>query len=198
MRLSSIARATLLTVCVFVPFTALHAQSCSREPPEKGDTVSSARIVVIPALERYDLSRMKREASNMTWVGVFTTDEPLARSLATTVQAIVGGPLIQLGRANRSIEDVTRTLIDTIVEKTARPNMNRGHRSCRNHAAIVLVAEPELVLPFVRASLGERGRALLDRRDNDPATFTVFIRPDRLDEIWATPLPASRPSRRPL
>jgi hypothetical protein len=186
MRLSCIARAVLLTLCVFVPFGAVQAQRrSSMEPPEKGDTVPSARIVVIPALERYDLSRLARDVNNMPVLAVFTTDGPVARSLAVKAQAIVGGPLIPLVRANRSSEDFRRALIDTIVEKTARPNMNR---------AIVLVAEPELVRSFVRGSLSERGQALWDRRvDGAPkeglATFTVFIRADRADRIAARPLP---------
>ncbi|MGH7467637.1 MAG: hypothetical protein ACRENP_06575 [Longimicrobiales bacterium] len=190
MRLSCSARASLLTLCVSVPFTPVHAQGrSSNQPPEEGDTIPSARIVVLPALERYNMSRLGRDVKNMPALAVFTTDGPVARSLAVKVQSIVGGPIIQLGRANRSIEDFTHALIDTIVEKTARPNMNRGHRSSENHAAIVLVAEPELILPFVRGSLSERGQAEFDRRKVGLATFTVFVRADKKDLISARPLP---------
>jgi hypothetical protein len=181
MRLSCIASAALLTLCVSLSFGTVQAQSrSSGEPPEKGDTIPSARIVVIPALERYDMSRLDRGANNMPAVAVFTTAGPVARSLAVRAQAIVGGPLIPLERAHRSVEDFTCALIDTIVEKTARPNMNR---------LIVLVAEPEIVLTFVRGSLSERGQALFDRRKVTLATFTIFIRADKMDRISATPLP---------
>jgi hypothetical protein len=151
MSLSWTARAALLTLCVSLSFRAVHAQRrSSGESPEKGDTIPSARIVVMPALERHDMSRLGRGVSNMPAVAVFTTAEPVARSLAVRVQAIVGGPLLPLERAHKSVEDFTRALIDTIVEKTARPNMSR---------LIVLVAEPEIVLSFVRGSLSGRGQA---------------------------------------
>jgi hypothetical protein len=197
MRLSFVARAALLTLCGSAQFTDVHAQRGTKEPPEKGDTVPSARIVVIPALDGYDRSRLDRDVKNKPAIAVFTTGGPVARSLALKVQAVVGGPLIPLERANRTIEAFTRVLIDSIVEKTAHPNI-RGHRSSDTHAAIVLVAEPELVLPFVRASLSERGRAVFDRRKPGLATFTVFVRADRMDLIQATPLPAARPAKRPL
>ncbi|MGH7678301.1 MAG: hypothetical protein ACRENU_07535 [Gemmatimonadaceae bacterium] len=181
MRLSCIVRAALLTLCMSVPITAVHAQrSSSREPPEKGDTIPSTRIVVIPALARYDMSRLARDVKHMPAVAVFTADGPVARSLAVKAQAIVGGPLIPLERGNRSIEAFTRALIDTIVEKTARPNMNR---------AIVLVVEPELVRLFVRGSLNERGQAVFDQNvGEEMATFTVFVRADNMRLIAARPL----------
>lgn len=188
MRGSCFARAALLAVCLSAPCAAVQAQRGSKEPPEKNDTIPSARIVVIPALERYDLSRLTRDAQRMTTIAVFTTDGPAARSLAVKAQAVTGGPLIPLERANRSIPDFTRALIDTIVERTARPNIHRGHRLETSHAAIVVVVEPELVLPFVRGSLTERGRALLDRSNEGLATYTVFVRADRMDLISATPV----------
>jgi hypothetical protein len=165
MRLSLV----LQFACACIPFATAQAQRRSAVGgSDRPDTVPSTRVVLIPAVDRYNVSRLEGGIKNLKVLAVYTTDGHTARALAAKVQASVGGPLVTLERAGRSADDFARALVDTIVEKTGRRNMNR---------AIIVIAEPDLVRPFVYGAVGERGATGFDE-SGGMATFVIFVRAD--------------------
>jgi hypothetical protein len=181
MRLPIVARTLVLAAVASIPFSTVRGQIRSRGGggPDRPDTVPSTRVVLVPAVDRYDASWVAAGGAlkDLKVLAVYTTDGPVARGLAAKIHANVGGSLIPLERAGKSAEDFARSLVDTVIEKTARRNMNR---------AIVVIAEPDLVRPFIRGAVpGRNGNA----RDEGPpnATYIVFVRSDNLRLLSAKP-----------
>lgn len=180
MRPSAIARTLLLASLASVPFATGRGQTRSGVDP--WDTVTTARVILIPADAKFNIDWATSTAIKKHKVlAVYTTDGPVGRALATKVQARVGGPLISLDRAGKSVEDFARLMVDTLVEKTARPNMKR---------AILVVIDRDLIPPFLLGAVP--GLASLRRKPTsfDPTglgTFIVFVKADNTRALSMRP-----------
>lgn len=179
MRLSRLVHAALLCAWASIPLETGQGQTRSRGGggPDKPDTIPSTRVILVPAVERYNASRIGGGIKDLKVLAVYTTDGQVARTLAGKIHANIGSSLIPLERAGKSAEEFARMMVDSVVEKTARRNMNR---------AIIVVAEPDLLRPFLHGAVGERGAKAFDE-EGGIATFIVFVRADNLRLLTMRP-----------
>lgn len=150
----------------------VRADAQRRDPrPDEGDTMPNARVLLIPANEVLSIARLEADVKDLRILGVYSTDSPAARALATKVGAGLRSAVQPLTRGARSADEFALAISDSLVDKLARANMKR---------AIVLVADPDLVRPLLREVFrdrvkGSRGDRALEALE--PAgTFTIFVR----------------------
>jgi hypothetical protein len=160
-----------LVACAFL--FAVRAEAQRRDPrgSDEGDTIPNARVVVIPANAGYNLARLEGAVKELKVLGVYSTDGPVARDLATKVGASLRGPVQSISRAGRTAEHFAQAITDSLVDKLARANMKH---------AVVLVADADLVRPMLRAVFkdvvkGSRADRALDDFETS-GTYIIFVR----------------------
>jgi hypothetical protein len=173
---SSLARALFLAASVSMVASATHAQCrpLNRDPRDRPDTIPAARVILIAPSEAYEPAQLACYLSGRPLVTIFVTDGTATTQLASRLQAVVGGSVVSFARGGRSAPLFASALVDSVVIKTGRRNLDK---------ALVIVAEPELFKPILESALGERARTLelepdlrvlvLGVRANSCCTLTV-------------------------
>ena len=177
----TLARALLLASLLSIPFATGRGQTRSADDDDMWEAMPAARVVLVPAVDRFDIAWATSTAiKDHRVLAVYATGGPVSRALATRVQASVGGPIISLDRAARSVDDFARMMVDTIVEKTARSNTKRS---------ILVVIEPDLILPFLRGAFSWT-------RQPPPfvlGTYIILVRADNARRLSVRPSTLDRP-----
>jgi hypothetical protein len=168
MRLSAFGHTLLFAALVSIPLAAGRGQT--RSGVDRWDTLTTARVILVPADDRSSIAWATSSAiAKHKVLAVYTTTGPVARGLATEVQARVGGPIFSLDRAGMSVDDFARLMVDTLIEKTARPNMKR---------AILVVAELELIHAFIRGTFSGRRLPSFGGDGTGLGTYIVYVSAD--------------------
>jgi hypothetical protein len=108
---------------------------------------ASALVVVLSARDSaVRSSRIANALGGREVVSIYTTDAPVAYQFAAAVHTAFGGSLIPYDRRSRAADEFASLLVQNAVEHAARQHPGQ---------AVLVVVEPDLVLPFLRRATGK-------------------------------------------
>jgi len=141
---TSITRALALGACFFGAAVTARAQATLRTAPHTTEAV----VVFLPVPgDSAAASRIARSLGDREVVAVYTTDAPAAYRAAQVLHDRFGGSLIPYDRLSRPAAEFGDLLFDNSVGSAARKHLGQ---------AILVVAEADLTLPFLRRARSSR------------------------------------------
>jgi len=165
-RFPSPTRALLFAAWCFgatAPMAAQHA-------PASASRSESALVVVLSAQgatqsDAVRSSRITNALGGREVVSIYTTDTPVAYKFAAGVHTAFGGSLIPYDRRAQTADDFASLLVHNAVDHAARQHPGQ---------AILVVVEPDLMIPFLRRATG-KPTAGADRDDAGADGFTITM-----------------------
>ena len=122
------------------------------------------------------VGHVRRAVGGREVAAVYTTDDATTRRAADRVHAHLGGSLINYDRVGMSDEALAGVLVENAV----------GYAAPREPAAAILVvAEPGLIRPFLRRAAGGADRA--GAADADVAAYVLTAAPDGARAVAPVP-----------
>jgi hypothetical protein len=99
-------------------------------------------------------------------MSIYTTDARVAYQFAAAMHTAVGGSLIPYDRRSRTADDFASLLVQNAVEHAARQHPGQ---------AVLVVVEPDLMLPFLRRATGKPTTSVVEPEDAAADGFTITI-----------------------
>ena len=158
----SVTRTLLVAGWSFAVATPAPAQNAHGGAPR-----SASALVVILSARDSDVrsSRIANAIGGREVVSIYTTDAPAAYRIAEAVHTGFGGSLIPYDRRSRAADDFASLLVQNAVEHAARQHPDQ---------AVLVVVEPDLMLPFLRYATGKPSTTI-DPDDARGDGFTITI-----------------------
>jgi hypothetical protein len=143
-RSASVTRALIVALGCLGVAPPAWAQSVPANAPQ-----SSTVVVFLPTrTDSVAASRITRAIGGREVVAIYTTDTPAAVRVAHVVHGQFGGSLIPYDRLGRDAGDFGDVLYRNAVDHGARQHPG---------TAVLVVAEPDLMLPFLRHAISPPG-----------------------------------------
>jgi hypothetical protein len=124
-------------------------------------------VVQVAADGTVPVRQLRRAVAGREVTAVYTSDDATAYRVADEVHARLGGSLINYDRVGMSDAALADVLFDNAVEFAARREPG---------AAILVVTEPGLILPFLRRATGSVGSNAAN--EQNAAAYAITVAPD--------------------